>query len=66
MKVDAASVEERIVEAAIACIEQYVVKPGDTGTKISKAVGVSVAELEAVNPGIDWRRLRVGQTIKTK
>ena len=45
---------------------EYVVKPGDTGTKISKAVGVSVAELEAVNPGIDWKRLRIGQTIKTK
>ena len=45
---------------------EYVVKPGDTGTKISKAVGVSVAELEAINPGLDWRRLRVGQTIKTK
>ena len=45
---------------------EYVVKPGDTGTKIAKAVGVSITELEAANPGIDWRRLRVGQTVKTK
>jgi LysM repeat protein len=45
---------------------EYVVKPGDTGTKIAKAVGVSINDLEAANPGIDWRRLRIGQTIKTK
>ena len=50
----------------VASPDEYVVKPGDTGTKIAKAVGVSITELEAVNPGIDWRRLRVGQTVKTK
>jgi LysM repeat protein len=53
-------------EARVAGPGEYVVKPGDTGTKIAKAVGVSITELEAVNPGIDWRRLRVGQTVKTK
>lgn len=52
--------------AAVAGPGEYVVKPGDTGTKISKATGVSLADLEAANPGIDWRRLRVGQKIKTK
>ncbi len=46
--------------------DEYVVKPGDTGTKISKATGVSVANLEAANPGINWHKLRVGQKIKTK
>jgi LysM repeat protein len=45
---------------------EYKVKPGDTGTKIAKATGVSLSELETVNPGVDWRRLKVGQTIKTK
>jgi len=45
---------------------EYKVKPGDTGTKIAKATGVSISELETLNPGIDWRRLKVGQTIKTK
>jgi LysM repeat protein len=45
---------------------EYKVKPGDTGTKISKATGVSLSELETLNPGIDWRRLKVGQTVKTK
>lgn len=52
--------------AAVAGPGEYVVKPGDTGTKISKATGASLADLEAANPGIDWRRLRVGQKIKTK
>ncbi len=46
--------------------DEYVVKPGDTGTKISKATGVSVANLEAANPGINWHKLRVGQKIKTR
>lgn len=50
---------------AVAGPGDYVVQPGDTGTKIAKATGVSVAALEAANPGIDWRRLKVGQTIKT-
>ena len=45
---------------------EYVVKPGDTGTKIAKATGASLADLEAANPGIDWKRLRIGQKIKTK
>jgi LysM repeat protein len=52
--------------AAVAGPGEYVVKPGDTGTKIAKATGVSLADLEAANPGIDWRRLRIGQKIKTK
>ena len=57
----------RVAKAATAAGPgEYVVKPGDTGTKIAKATGVSLSELEALNPGIDWRRLRVGQTIKTK
>lgn len=53
-------------EAAVAGPGEYVVKPGDTGTKIAKATGVPIAELEAANPAIDWRRLKVGQKVKTK
>jgi LysM repeat protein len=52
--------------AAVAGPGEYVVKPGDTGTKIAKATGASLADLEAANPGIDWKRLRIGQKIKTK
>ncbi len=53
-------------EPAVAGPGEYVVKPGDNGMKIAKATGVSLSELESVNPGIDWRHLRVGQKIKTK
>jgi LysM repeat protein len=53
-------------EAVVAGPGEYVVKPGDTGTKISKATGVGINELETLNPGIDWRRLHIGQKIKTK
>jgi LysM repeat protein len=53
-------------EPAVAGPGEYVVKPGDTGMRIAKATGVSIQQLEAANPGINWNRLRVGQTIKTK
>lgn len=43
---------------------EYVVKAGDGGTKIAKAHGVSVADLQAVNPGVNWSKLSVGQKIK--
>jgi len=44
--------------------DEYVVKAGDTGMKIATANGVSLADLNAVNPGINWSRLAVGQKIK--
>ncbi len=44
--------------------DEYVVKAGDTGTKIAAANGVSLADLNAVNPGINWSRLAIGQKIK--
>lgn len=44
---------------------EYVVKAGDTsGTKIAKANGVSIADLQAVNPGVNWSHLSVGQKLK--
>lgn len=43
---------------------EYVVKSGDTGHKIATATGATVAELEAVNPGINWKTLKVGQKLK--
>lgn len=41
----------------------YTVKPGDYGTTIFRATGFSQAQLEAVNPGINWSKLKVGQKI---
>ncbi|MDP3073517.1 MAG: LysM domain-containing protein [Opitutaceae bacterium] len=51
-------------EPAVAGANEYLVKAGDTGTKIAKATGASVADIEAVNPGLDWRKLKPGQKLK--
>ncbi len=48
----------------VAGADEYVVKSGDTGTKIASANGVTMGDLNAVNPGINWSRLAVGQKIK--
>jgi LysM repeat protein len=44
---------------------EYVVKAGDTsGAKIARDHGVSLPDLMAVNPGVNWSSLKVGQKIK--
>ena len=43
---------------------EYVIQAGDTFTKIAKAKGVSVADLQAVNAGVNSSSLKVGQKIK--
>jgi LysM repeat protein len=53
-------------DAAAAGPGEYVVKPGDTGTKIAHETGVSISQLESLNAGIDWKHLKVGQKLKTK
>ena len=49
---------------AVAGPGEYIVKAGDWGTKIASAQGVSWSDLQAVNPGVDWNRLAIGQTLK--
>ncbi|MFA6961250.1 MAG: LysM peptidoglycan-binding domain-containing protein [Opitutaceae bacterium] len=44
--------------------DEYIVKGGDTGYKIASGHGVSVADLQAVNPGVSWTALKVGQKVK--
>lgn len=61
----ATSANKKAAAPATAGPGEYIVKPGDTGIKISRTTGVSLSQLEAANPGIDWRRLRVGQKINT-
>ena len=51
-------------EAAVAGPGEYAVKAGDTGMKIATAHKVSVKDLQAVNPDVDFSRLKVGQKIK--
>jgi len=51
-------------EPAVAGPGEYVVKPGDSGTKIANANGVSIGDLQAVNAGVNWNSLKVGQKLK--
>jgi len=49
---------------AVAGPGEYLVKAGDGGTKIAQKLGVSVQDLQAVNPGVNWNKLSVGQKLK--
>lgn len=49
---------------AVAGPDEYIVKGGDTGMKIAAANGVSISDLQAVNPSVNWKTLKVGQKIK--
>jgi LysM repeat protein len=49
---------------AVAGPDEYVVKAGDGGSKIAKANGVTLADLQSVNPGLNWTKLKVGEKIK--
>ena len=51
-------------EPAVAGPGEYIVKPGDTGAKIARSQGTSIADLTSVNPGVSWSHLKVGQKIK--
>ena len=51
-------------EIAVAGPNEYIVKGGDTGTKIAKATGASTGDIQAVNPGLDWTKLKPGQKLK--
>lgn len=41
----------------------YVIKPGDTFTKISKALNISVSSIQELNPTVDSAKLKIGQEI---
>jgi LysM repeat protein len=51
-------------EPAVAGPGEYVVKGGDSGAKIARANGVTLGDLLAVNPGVNWTKLKVGDKIK--
>jgi LysM repeat protein len=44
--------------------DEYIVKSKDTGSTIAKAHNVSLADLMAVNPGLNWTKMKVGDKIK--
>lgn len=49
---------------AVAGPDEYIIKAGDTGAKIAREKGVSLTDLQTVNPGVNWNRLAIGQKIK--
>jgi LysM repeat protein len=51
-------------EPAVAGPGEYIVKPGDSGAKIARANGCTLADLTSVNAGISWTHLKVGQKLK--
>jgi len=53
--------------AAPAPTRRYViVAKGDTLDSLARAAGIGVAQLEALNPGVDPTALRVGERIRVK
>ena len=44
----------------------YRVKPGDTPTSIASKTGVSLSQIEQLNPNIDPQTLNVGDRIKLR
>lgn len=49
---------------AVAGPDEYIIKSGDTFAKVARAQGVSLADIQTVNPGVDSSKLKVGQKIK--
>jgi|SRR5882724_9256709 len=49
---------------AVAGPDEYIVKSKDTGSTIAKAHNVSLADLMAVNPGLNWTKMKVGDKVK--
>ncbi len=48
----------------VAGADEYVVKSNDSGAKIARALGISLGDLMAVNPGVNWNRIKPGDKIK--
>jgi len=42
----------------------YVITKGDTAARIAHKFGISVADLKAINPGLNTARLKVGQKVR--
>ena len=42
----------------------YVIAKGDTLARIAHKFGISIADLKAINPGLNTTRLKVGQKIR--
>lgn len=54
------------VPAGRAKRKAYIIKAGDVLSNIADRYGVTVEDLEALNPGLDARALRVGRRIRLR
>jgi LysM repeat protein len=59
----AGSAAEGSAPGTVSADGTYTIKSGDSLAKIARANGVSLADLEAANPGADPKHLKVGQKI---
>ena len=48
---------------ADACPTPYTIKSGDTFDSLAKISGLSLVNLEAANPGVDYANIQVGQQV---
>lgn len=44
----------------------YRINPGDTVARIARKFGVRLEELDALNPDVNWTKLRVWQVIRVR
>jgi cell wall-associated NlpC family hydrolase/LysM repeat protein len=52
------------VEAKVTGPGYYTVRNGDHDWAIAKKHGITASDLHAMNPGVEWRKLQIGQTIR--
>jgi len=50
-------------EVAVPVISEYVVQKGDSFYSIAKTHGTTIKAIEAANPGVDSRKLKIGQKL---
>jgi LysM repeat protein len=42
----------------------YIVQRGDTGAAIARANNISLADLRALNPDVEWNKISAGQAVR--
>lgn len=63
-KPTATSQSSKSTASASGSFKNYSIQPGDTFSKIAQKYGISTQTLLTLNPGVDPKRLQVGQGIK--
>jgi LysM repeat protein len=56
-------VEPQVVAPVVVSAQEHVIAKGDTYSDLAKKYGVPVAAIQAANPGVDPKKLKVGQKI---